>query len=518
MKKHTVIGPPGTGKTTFLARQVARAVDHGEAPTVVSLTKAAAKEAAGRNLPLDPERISTLHAQCYRALGNPEIADSAKGIKEWNEHCPPYALSGNVELDDTTGSPIGISYGDELMLAFQAHRARMLPHETLPDEVAYFAARWNGWKTQQGILDFTDLLEVAHETLSEPPLPSSVLFVDEAQDMSKLEMAVINQWAENAGYLITVGDPYQCLYEWRGTDPDGMANPDQVLSQSYRVPAAVHRFALDFLSSMPGYKEISYAPRDYEGEVRRESATWMAPEYGQLLARVESDINNDKTVMLLTSCGYMLQPLINLLRDRGIAFHNPYRRRAYSWNPLFRRASTKLSAVQKVLGFLRPSHSHIMKWDEQTAWMSSIYQKHLLVKRKELTEEKPVTNTVDFDFVANRVTEEALAAWMNGDLDWLHEAIMKNQKSMRYPIHVARSNGFAALEKEPQVIVGTCHSTKGGEADSVYLFPDLSRKGAEEWETVQGRAAIHRLFYVGATRARETLTLMDPSSGMAVLL
>ena len=41
-----MIGPPGCGKTTWLSRQVQRAVDEGKDVVVASLTKAAAAEAA----------------------------------------------------------------------------------------------------------------------------------------------------------------------------------------------------------------------------------------------------------------------------------------------------------------------------------------------------------------------------------------------------------------------------------------------------------------------------------------
>ena len=76
-KLHTVIGPPGTGKTQYVARQVELAVEAGETPTVVSLTRTAAKEAAGR-VSLSRERVSTLHSQAFRALGTPEIADTPR--------------------------------------------------------------------------------------------------------------------------------------------------------------------------------------------------------------------------------------------------------------------------------------------------------------------------------------------------------------------------------------------------------------------------------------------------------
>ena len=94
---NTVIGPPGTGKTSYLARQVGLAVRAGSVPTVVSLTKAAAAEAAGRGLPIPEGHVSTLHSQAYHALGGvKEIADAPKQLTRWNEANPHLALSGGV--------------------------------------------------------------------------------------------------------------------------------------------------------------------------------------------------------------------------------------------------------------------------------------------------------------------------------------------------------------------------------------------------------------------------------------
>lgn len=61
--------------------------------------------------------------------------------------------------------------------------------------------------------------------------------------------------------------------------------------------------------------------------------------------------------------------------------------------------------------------------------------------------------------------------------------------------------------------MGTIHSVKGGEADVVVLFPDLSAAGMRQWVGPwEGRDAVIRCFYVGMTRARETLVICQPGS------
>ncbi len=68
------------------------------------------------------------------------------------------------------------------------------------------------------------------------------------------------------------------------------------------------------------------------------------------------------------------------------------------------------------------------------------------------------------------------------------------------------------LDREPRLHVGTIHSFKGAEADVVFLFPDVSTQAWEAYHRSSvGRDAINRLFYVGMTRARETLVLCQPA-------
>jgi superfamily I DNA/RNA helicase len=86
---------------------------------------------------------------------------------------------------------------------------------------------------------------------------------------------------------------------------------------------------------------------------------------------------------------------------------------------------------------------------------------------------------------------------------------------VQFPCEIALQHGPSALTETPQVVVGTIHSVKGGEADVVYLFPDLSKAGSAEYQRFgPPRDAVIRLFYVGMTRARETLYVCPPESSL----
>jgi DNA helicase II / ATP-dependent DNA helicase PcrA len=90
---------------------------------------------------------------------------------------------------------------------------------------------------------------------------------------------------------------------------------------------------------------------------------------------------------------------------------------------------------------------------------------------------------------------------------------------VQFPVAVALARGSSALEESPRVIVGTIHSVKGGEADAVFLFPDLSPAGDAAYQRHgPQRDSVIRLFYVGMTRARHALYICQRESSMAVVI
>ena len=62
---------------------------------------------------------------------------------------------------------------------------------------------------------------------------------------------------------------------------------------------------------------------------------------------------------------------------------------------------------------------------------------------------------------------------------------------------------------EPGIRVGTIHSVKGAEADNVALLTTLSKPCYEAAQTQDGFDAEQRVWYVGATRARHKLLVID---------
>ncbi len=523
-------GPPGTGKTTSLARDVGHAAEKfgTHAVMVASYSKAAAEEIVSKNLPIPPDRVGTLHAMGYRAIGKPRVVD-AKALVDWNEHAPSMPING--ETARSTDDPLsergeGLSRGDELLAEYELLRARMQSRDLWPASVKAFANRWGQWKRENDLVDFGDMIELAWRGCPVAPGNPTVGFFDECQDSSALEWALIRRWARVMEYVVCVGDDDQAIYEWRGASADAFLNPPlpdsqvRVLSQSYRVPAAVHSLATKWIGQVRGRQPKPYRPRTEDdgvtvamGKVTRLDLRLRERE--ELVETVARFAESGRTVAILASCSYMLGPVVGELRRQGVPFHNPWRKSRGDWNPLTPGRGT--STADRLLAWLGPSRradgsawtlEELRSWSEITSGMLARGAKTEIGR----------TETLEYLDLVRWLPSETLAAGAAGDLGYLLKHVTAAKaKAAEFPARVIAKRGPDALTSKPRVIVSTIHGSKGGQADVVVLAPDLSRAGAEEWSRFS--PSILRLFYVAMTRAREELVILEPNSGrMAVEL
>ena len=70
-----------------------------------------------------------------------------------------------------------------------------------------------------------------------------------------------------------------------------------------------------------------------------------------------------------------------------------------------------------------------------------------------------------------------------------------------------RKNG-EKLNEAPRITLSTIHGAKGGEAENVVLLTDLSLNTMKSYEDNPDDE--NRLFYVGATRTKEHLHIIEP--------
>lgn len=528
MKEMRVFGPPGCGKTTFLARQVARAADElgSDNVLVASFTKTAAAEIGSRDLGLGEKQVGTLHSFANRAIGGSKIVEDRAGLTAWNDmHWrDDRRLSMGVkheELDFGDDMQPNQTEGDRLFSEYKWLRAKMTPRTEWAPSVLAFGKDWEDFKTRKQGIDFTDQIEIALNERAVPHGNWAAAFFDEVQDFSALELAYARLIGGGCEHFILAGDPNQCIFSFKGASPDAFLNPTipkeqiRVLSQSWRVPAAVHKFALGWQLI-----ELDYRPRDEPGKVRQ-AYGWSVrdPEYAPFAGEAENLIKEGKSVMFLTSASYMLRNLVRSLKQRKLPFGNTYRPEQPEWNPL--KSSKPWDPVSRVLALLRDDpeihgqqarvHTYAELWQAAEHLEFSAFRPGVKASLKNSAGNKILKNQTVEDR-EGYLTPGAFQGTAKQRLLWfVRNMWSKKQSDYLYLLEVIERYGWDVLREPPPITVGTIHSVKGAQADVVYLFPELSPSAGRAWDRWRSeeRNAIIRTYYVGATRAREELVLCD---------
>jgi DNA helicase-2/ATP-dependent DNA helicase PcrA len=500
----TLFGPPGTGKTTTLSKwaQQAAAKHGGDNIMICSLTRTAAAEIRSRDTDVPAQNVGTLHAHAYRSISEdgPTVM-KGEAIDEFNSLYPEFTIPGRKSAADDTWQETA---SDASFLGkydlFRACCVRDYPHG-----LSQFVNVYEDFKQRHGLLDFTDMIQYA---IDHSDCPAKYIIMDEAQDCSALEFKLLSKWAAQCDGVVIAGDDDQSAYEWRGASVNaflGFSEDQRVLGQSYRLPQKVKEVADAWIRQIKNRKEKSYLPREGSAGIALEI------DYRRPDAVVEHALAQPGQSMILTTCGYQTIPFCTELRERALPFHNPYRLSgdfASTWNPLMSGGKETISASDSVRSFLSPPWS----WRSAYAWLRELKDlprgtKTMLEKEKGNLELIPTT-------ILSSILESEIGSAIAGDLDWFANRL-KDDKERRqkllYRIRVAKRGGLDALNSKPRIMVGTIHSVKGGQADNVYLLPDISARAVENWANDNNKAPVIRQMYIGMTRARERLFLLQPS-------
>ena len=487
--KTIVLGPPGTGKTTTLLNKVDDYLKETDPDRVgyFAFTQKAAYEARDRaikkfNLTEDDlPYFRTLHSLAFRKLG----------LKKDQVMQPRHYK----DLGKKLGFPVayaehshdhGIFTSDsEYLQIIQLAQLRNLTPEQQFDrrehtqdlernKLTIIHNELKRYKKEYALIDFNDMILNFIKSDLSPKF--DVVFVDEAQDLSLMQWDMTKTIWDKAEDTFIAGDDDQAIFKWAGADVDSfIALQDQMINlpliQSHRIPIKVHQLAMNIINRVRNRIDKNWKPKVNQGSLHRHFD-------------VESIDMSSGEWLILGRTKHMLKEIEDTLYRRGWYYENRYKRSyekdmqeaATDWEHLRQGQLLSYKQIEKIYSYM--NEDNVEKKKLKGMVKGSFYGIDKL--------------TTDHGLKTNKV--------------WFEAFNDAGTRSINY-LRKMRANG-ESLNKKPRIELSTIHAAKGGESQNVVLLTDLTKTTMEGYE--KNPDDENRLYYVGATRTKENLHIVEP--------
>ena len=258
---------------------------------------------------LDEDDAKSVAKQCMDEMGIPRTEKTVRQFlhdvaaeKALTGYIDAYMLPGSHLPTDAAGSPL-------VAFARQQLKTWSLDFDDLMNFTVY-------------ILDhFKDAREEWQKKLN-------YIMVDEAQDCNTDDWNLLEKLSAGHGNLFIVGDPDQCIYEWRGAKPSMFvqfpAQSDIVLDENYRSTPGI----LDIANSVISHN-VNRIPKTlftrraegravihYHGKSEKEENEWIL---GQIKTLMEAGAKPSDFAVLYRST-YQSRGIEEVLLNAGIPY------------------------------------------------------------------------------------------------------------------------------------------------------------------------------------------------------
>lgn len=574
-----LLAVPGSGKTTVLVTRLGYMIyAKGIAPEkilTVTYTVAATEDMAARFASLfgtdmaDRLTFKTINGICAGiihtygrrtgrtpfALLNDEkvIADTLAKIYQKTERT--YATESDLQTVRTL-----ITYIKNSMLTEAEIREL---DKTADMKISAIYKEYNSWLREQKLMDYDDQMVYAYTMLQRFPELLRLyqdkfpyLCVDEAQDTSKIQHAIIALLASRTENLFMVGDEDQSIYGFRAAYPEALLSFEKnhpgakvlLMEENFRSGAVIVKAADTFIQKNTlRHKKHMRATKDGEEVVKEIAVKTRDDQYRYLAAVAENCAATSAahTIAVLYRDHECALPLIDLLERKEI----PYR---------MRNAEISFFTHRTVLDVLNIMKLAMHPKDAET-FLQVYYKINTYIRKEDALQIARISETQDIsvwnaavryhglsDYTMSSVqntrmhmqqllTERGDKAvkrilYYMGYQEYLERCGLKADKIEILQILGSREDSMAGLlqrlrelqdilmQKETDYschfILSTIHASKGLEYDTVYLMDvtdgilpaqilkNPEKASREERETYEEE---RRLFYVGATRAKSEL-------------
>ena len=231
-----ILAGPGAGKTRVLTNRIARRVFEGSADArrvlALTFTRRAAHELRSRLIKMgirDLGAVGTFHSTALAQIRQHRADQGRRAPTVLAGRRPVLTqLIGDFPKLHLQTAAIEIDWLNSQNLTPDEYRngpGRSRIGENQANEVAHLQSAFASYKSKRGLLDFDDILVECTNLLKTDKAFRDAqhwvfrhFFVDEFQDLNRVQFDLLTSWIGDRTDLCIVGDPDQAIYGWNGAD------------------------------------------------------------------------------------------------------------------------------------------------------------------------------------------------------------------------------------------------------------------------------------------------------------
>jgi ATP-dependent DNA helicase pcrA len=270
--------------------------------------------------------VKTLHAEfldVLKALGllsHKNLVENVGDNKRWlRESLRDYGLSFNAEMLNDLMS--ALSFTRNVLDKKRRYSHPFYDDNNIsPDVIDSVLDSWFDKRWSSGYLDFDDIQDILYKFLYDEKTPQverdfvkntiasryRAIFVDEFQDTSEKQFAILKAYFESVQKAVVIGDDDQLIYSWRGSDDnifhkfvEFTGAEVSYLSTNYRCPSVVVDSIVHSIERNHSRFEKSIRAAREGGQVSLTEFPTFTAMRSALVDAVQADVAAGKSVAVL---------------------------------------------------------------------------------------------------------------------------------------------------------------------------------------------------------------------------